>query len=734
MAPSICWQWLLVAVFVAVVAGPALAAGNSRIIATSDLGPVEALQDMDCPKSAIGKTKPGSAALSLEQALGNFNAALEGSVSPAAIRGLDASPAARNPQTASRLAATALVAEKPLATAALALRAHQAAPKDPTYLVNLAGVANYFGRYDEALAFANGAEALNKSPAAAWNMNGRAMLLSNKANALIGLGRSKEAEALLKEAIALQPDLSEAYTNMAYALGNQNRCNEAVRFMGAGRSRQPAQVLNPKKESETGKKQTETSPTEAERDKSAEETEQYLPADIAFDLSRGKRGLLPKVPIPVSLEEANASGKVAAKLMAKFQEDAAAVLPGLQAAVDAERRRETTETAMEDSGDLSARFSAERSRQLRRALSRFARDGRTGDAHLDRFRQMMRDSYMDYRRAEEKAAARKGKADIEALEKMMETSKQVCLPRKDAATRACELGQPNCETLERAAQACDEKVKWDYEQAQCKSMADYLQETAPSARAYDNWMRSYFHESYLYATAVASYLGHPDNQTYARFKLKGYELSMLGEKVVPIGSHGAVSDDFLRMCKIPPPPPAPTDVPTNEVAFCALPDNTKVTAGAAQVLEVAMNCEQVDVTASTPGFINLFVQVSYDKSERARKMADERARAEEKRANRSPSNPMALREFGSKGPVKQFDGTITVFVGVGVKGTAGAASSSAQAGAFMTVDHYGTLTGVGGMTSSSTSAGADLGVVSVGAQADTGGATYNFLSTPAPAG
>jgi len=61
-----------------------------------------------------------------------------------------------------------------------------------------------------------------------------------------------------------------------------------------------------------------------------------------------------------------------------------------------------------------------------------------------------------------------------------------------------------------------------------------------------------------------------------------------------------------------------------------------------------------------------------------------------------------------------------VIVGGGVKGTAGVASSSAQAGAFITVDNYGTVTGVGGMTSSSTAVGADLGVVSVGAQTDTG--------------
>ncbi len=696
---------------------PLWAGAQSRLTALSDVLPFESPDPSDCPKARI--TRKAAAPLPLERAVAAFDDAIEASVSPEAIRGLNASPAARDPHAATRIAVAALAAGRPLAAAALALRAHQAAPKDPSHLVNLAGVANYFGRYDEALAFANAAEALNPSAPAAGGMSGRAMLLTNKGNALVGLGRAKEAEAVLKEAIRLQPNLAEAYTNMGYALGQQNRCAEAARYLSAGRRRHPAEVLNPPKEQDPGKKPPETTAKESGAEKDEEPEEEFLPGDIAFDLSRGKRGLLPRVPVPVSLEEANATGKLISKLHKKLDEDTKAFLPGLQAAIDAQRRREAKERAMEDSGDVSQRLSAERSRRLRQALSRFARDGRTGDRHLDRLRQMMRDSLADRRRAERKASERKGEADNAALGKFVETQEKVCNPLSQEQARVCGLNQPGCEALRKKAQECAEKAKWEWEQAKCKAATKYLEEVAPAVRAYDNWLRSYFHESYLYATAVASYLGDRDNQSWARFKLRGYELDMARKALHAPAGGLPISDEELKTCKAAPPPALPLDVPANDVAFCA-PGNSKVTAGVLQVLEVAMNCEQVDVTLSTPGFVNAFVQVSVDRSERARKAAEERARKAAREAARNERNPLGLLDF-DRPLIERIGGTVTVFVGGGVRGEAGAVSTSGQAGAFITVDNYGTVIDAGGKTSSSAAVGAELGIVSVGVQTESGG-------------
>jgi tetratricopeptide (TPR) repeat protein len=741
------WKYtgtLLVGALLSVPAGFSAAAEDARTAARKDAAkPVmTALSDVlgieppdadECPKTRVTRK---AAAPGLEQAVGDFNAALEGSVSPQAMRALEASPAWRDPALASKWAAAALIADKPLAAAALAVRAHRSAPREPLYLSNLAAVANGFGRHDEALAFANAAEALTKDGAKGRTTVPRANVLTNKANALIGLDRAPEAEAVLKEAIRLQPDLSEAYTNMAYALGHQKRCAEAAKYLGAGGRRKPAETVNPPKEEDPGKKPPETGQKETAAEREEAPEEEFLPGDLAFDLRRGKRGLLPKIPVPLNLEKANATLKLIEKLQKKLDQETKSLMPGLQAAIEAQKRREAKEQAMEDSGDLSQRLSAERSRRLRQALSRFARDGRSGDPRLDRFRRMMRDSYADMSRAGRKASERKGEADAKALAKFVETQEQVCTPLDQEAARVCGLLQPGCEALRKKATACAEKAKWDWQQAQCKSATKYLEETASAVRAYDNWLRSYFHESYLYATAVASYLGERDNQTWARFKLRGYELQMFGKALLAPGV--VATDEFLKTCKAAPPSPPPLDVPVNDVAFCVLPEGTKAKASVADAVEVAMNCEQVAVKVSPPGPLDLFIQVEYDKSERKRKMADEQARKEERRANRNPSNPLGLRDFGRKGPERIFDGELTVFVGSGVKtpSVPGVVpiETEVQAGGFIKVGHYGGVVDFGTKTASSTSVGASAGVVSVGIEMDTPlGGEVGFVSAPAPA-
>ena len=192
---------------------------------------------MKCPKSDA--EVPDGPAPSLAQALASLEAVLRAGASPEALRALDQSPEARDPGEAARTGIVALADQRPLATLGLWLRAQRLAPQEPGYLVNLAALANRLGKYPEALALTTAAEALRQDPAAPPGFKGRAVLLNNKGQALVGVGRPRDAQAVLAEALRISPDLSEANTNMAYALGDQGQCEQAVRHLRAGATRQP---------------------------------------------------------------------------------------------------------------------------------------------------------------------------------------------------------------------------------------------------------------------------------------------------------------------------------------------------------------------------------------------------------------------------------------------------------------------------------------------------------------
>jgi len=237
----------LVAAFACLVSASALAGPLPS--ALSDLQEIPAASDLQCPKDEnaepLAADAPpaiaglvGGATLSYPQALGNLKAALEGSVSPQAMQALEASELAKDPAAASRIAAIAMGAQKPLATVAYSIKAHEDAPGEPQWLSNLSAVANYYGLHREALAFAQKAETLPKKLPPLQ----QGILLNNKGYALNALGRPQEAQAALEEAIRLAPDLPEAYTNLAYSLGAQDKCDGAVRYLRAGRTRRPSDV------------------------------------------------------------------------------------------------------------------------------------------------------------------------------------------------------------------------------------------------------------------------------------------------------------------------------------------------------------------------------------------------------------------------------------------------------------------------------------------------------------
>jgi predicted O-linked N-acetylglucosamine transferase (SPINDLY family) len=103
-------------------------------------------------------------------------------------------------------------------------------PDSPEAHLALAEVSASRGRHDVALARADAAIALRPHSGRAWLARGLA---------LNALQRPPEAEAALRRAAAVEPDLSEAYRILARILVNQLRVDEGLKVYDAGRAHDP---------------------------------------------------------------------------------------------------------------------------------------------------------------------------------------------------------------------------------------------------------------------------------------------------------------------------------------------------------------------------------------------------------------------------------------------------------------------------------------------------------------
>ncbi|MFC4427145.1 hypothetical protein [Deinococcus navajonensis] len=194
--------------------------------------------------------------------------------------------------------AAALAAGNPKAALALLLAAHRAQPKSPWVLVNAAGVLTLTGLPREAIAFLDEADALGGKLPAPAGVPGKALALSNRGHAFLGLGRWKEAEAPLRAALKLAPDLAEARTNLSQALLCQGNQDGALLELRAALRRTPEGQASPEfavKESVPGRHggglvSKENAPTRR-------------PAGELFDLSRGQDYTLPPLRFPATREE-----------------------------------------------------------------------------------------------------------------------------------------------------------------------------------------------------------------------------------------------------------------------------------------------------------------------------------------------------------------------------------------------------------------------------------------------
>ncbi|HEY5763982.1 MAG TPA: hypothetical protein VIS73_12305 [Rhodocyclaceae bacterium] len=104
------------------------------------------------------------------------------------------------------------------------------------------------------------------------------------------------------------------------------------------------------------------------------------------------------------------------------------------------------------------------------------------------------------------------------------------------------------------------------------------------------------------------------------------------------------------------------------------------------VVEVGANCEEVSLTASTPGWLGLFVKVGYEQSLRYEYV---KAGKERFLAQQAGLDGHVRPHFGEYGAA--FDGKLTIYAGGFAKAEAAGAGIDAKAGGSFTVDGNGNV-------------------------------------------
>lgn len=669
----------------------------------AELQPIPPLSEIQCPKTGAKpltadsppeiEGMPGGATLSYAQALGDLKAALEGSVSPKAIMALDSLPQAKDPFAATAAATAALAKEKPLATVAFLIKAHEAAPTEPVFLANLSGISNYVGLHREALAFAERAETLPKVKTLPAYQ--RAVLLSNKGYALIYLGRPKEAEAVLNEAIRLNPNLPEAYSNLAYSLGDQDRCESAAHFRRAGMTRHPAEVYRSK-----GKDQ--------------EQEQVRIPLSQVISLAKGIVGMLPPVPIAsnpddveVVRKQLEVLDKYADELAKGGDEKGAEAMQGILA----RRMRWANEGV---SGTLTANFAEALLSTFNIytieivAFHQTWLGGTEQPAHQD----------PELRPLAESA--------VRANYKMIQTIRDedaIWGPRSEVIQGEYDRKMEHCRKL-RDPNSCEALAALKRDSAMCVLGKELGARREQRARDYDHALRDLYAESYRRASALAAYFSDPSHQKWTRLMLQGYAASTLQRLV---GNSNAASEMYARVagvCKA-------ADKTPQDILFERLKQmmNECKEAGKVKasfsVLEVSTSCEEVEIGASTPGEVGLFGKVGYKFSQRFRRITDPKERFMEQQAGRDPDVALNLPGYGGA-----FDGQLTVTGGVQAKTTGfeGVAEAGAQASAHVTFDGHANIVDSGGefKVSGSVQGGDGLGKAETSLSAKTGSKGTEF--------
>jgi tetratricopeptide (TPR) repeat protein len=156
--------------------------------------------------------------MTLPQALASIQQNLDQLAGMGALESFLTSSSQTNQEFLVARAAAATASNKGPGALAALLAAHQNDPRNPMHLVNAAGAAANLGMFNEALALLNAADAMGGDFGSPMGINGHAVALNNRGFALAQLGQWSQAQTPLSNAIAMEPLLAEARTNLGIAL------------------------------------------------------------------------------------------------------------------------------------------------------------------------------------------------------------------------------------------------------------------------------------------------------------------------------------------------------------------------------------------------------------------------------------------------------------------------------------------------------------------------------------
>lgn len=210
--------------------------------------------------------------MTVRQALASMQQNLDQLAGPGALASFLSSSSQTNQELLVALAAAATASNKGPGALTALLAAHQNDPQNPMHLVNAAGAAANLGMFNEALALLDAADAMGGDFGSPMGINGHAVALNNRGFALAQLGQWSQAQTALNSAIAMEPLLAEARTNLGIALFCGGDAANGEKYFKAGIRRSPSD----------------------------------LTVDQTFDLEAGIAPSLPQVPYPAIAEQLKA--------------------------------------------------------------------------------------------------------------------------------------------------------------------------------------------------------------------------------------------------------------------------------------------------------------------------------------------------------------------------------------------------------------------------------------------
>ena len=417
--------------------------------------------------------------LTFDEAMAKIRKMLSEKAGSETLSAFRSSPDTNTADSASAVAAGALIAELPMLAVAALLRAHELEPSNATHLANLAAVLAFIEMPQEALTIINSPAVANGNVASLFEIDGRAGVLNIRGHALLQLGRPTEAEANFRKAIEISPKFAEAKANLAFALWEQadpKKKEEGARTIGAVWRVRPGKTMF----------------DAVERPHKPGRVDEEITIDLfdspaaagRLDISRGKQLYLPHLKIPTTLESSAAMYKKYQDLKIKTEEILMGFGQGKLSPSDtAEDEEKYIRESIESYGRLSPAALLAKQRQLEEIREKLelanVHQQSSVRPHWEKLKQVFRENYPN-------------------VQIPLETSTQI--------TGSGEVGPPGVEFyayLRRLPPGPN------HNRLACSAALTAHSKWRIGINAYDQAVREYLQAAYLYMTGVAANVHDP---------------------------------------------------------------------------------------------------------------------------------------------------------------------------------------------------------------------------------